>query len=165
MEKIKVLFVCHGNICRSPAAQGTFEKLIRDRNLEEYFYVDSAGVSSYHIGENPHPLTRKAAEEKGIVLNHTARKFTKKDLEYFDFIFAMDRYNYEDIMSYITNSEHKKKVFLFREFDPEINPNQTFPDVPDPYYGGYEGFREVQKIILRTAENLLNFLIETKLKL
>ncbi len=163
-NKIKVLFVCHGNICRSPAAQGTFEKLILDRNLNEYFIVDSAGTSSYHIGEEPHPLTKKAALEFGIKLNHIARQFTKEDEKEFDYIFAMDRYNLQDIRRITENSNYQKKIFLFRKFDPEINNNQI-PDVPDPYYGGYNGFLEVQKIILRTSENLLNYLLEKELKL
>ncbi|MFN3603660.1 MAG: low molecular weight protein-tyrosine-phosphatase [Leptonema sp. (in: bacteria)] len=162
-QRIKVLFVCHGNICRSPAAEGTFKKLLQDRNLENYFLVDSAGVSSYHIGEKPHPLTIKAAMEKGIVLNHVARKFTKEDLEKFDYIFAMDRYNYEDIMSYVSDPKYKDKIFLFRKFDPEVKDKQSILDVPDPYYGGYEGFREVQRIISRTSESLLEYLLETNL--
>lgn len=158
--KIKVLFVCHGNICRSPAAQGTFEAIIKKYNLEDFFEVDSAGINSYHVGETPHPMTIKAAKEKGIILNHYARQVTKKDLEIYDYIFAMDRYNYEDLLRYVTSTEQKNKIYLFRRFDPAAKTKNYIPDVPDPYYGNYEGFQEVQEIILRTSENLLNYLLE-----
>ncbi len=159
-NKIKVLFVCHGNICRSPAAQGAFEALIKEKKLEDFFEVDSAGVSSYHIGESPHPLTKKAAKEKGIVLNHYARQINRQDLDTFDYIFAMDRYNYQDLMGFAVTKEQKEKIFLFREFDPVVKDSNTIPDVPDPYYGDYEDFQTVQKIVSRTAENLLNYLLE-----
>jgi len=164
-KKIRILFVCHGNICRSPAAQGTLEKIIKDKGLEDKIEVDSAGTSSYHVGEKPHPFTRKAAEEYGIHINHIARQFSSEDFEHFDYIFAMDHYNYEDILKLAKNPEHKKKVHLFRKFDPTIKNTNSIPDVPDPYYGGYNGFQEVQKIILRTAENLLNSLIQNEVKL
>ncbi|GIX41414.1 MAG: protein-tyrosine-phosphatase [Leptospiraceae bacterium] len=163
-KKVKILFVCHGNICRSPAAQGTLEKLIKDKGLENYIEVDSAGTSSYHVGEKPHAYTRKAAEEYGITINHIARQFKPEDFDTFDYIFAMDHYNYEDILRLAKKPEHQKKVHLFREFDPAITDKNHIPDVPDPYYGGYNGFQEVQKIILRTAENLLNYIIENDLK-
>ncbi|MCS7204849.1 MAG: low molecular weight phosphotyrosine protein phosphatase [Leptospiraceae bacterium] len=163
-KKIRVLFVCHGNICRSPAAKGTFIKLIRDKKLEEYFHVDAAGVSAYHIGESPHPNTIKAGLEMGITIQHKARQLTYKDLDDFDYIIAMDHYNYSDILKLGNNNDHQKKVFLFREFDPEVINSHHVPDVPDPYYSGYSKFVEVQKIILRTSENLLNFILERELK-
>jgi protein-tyrosine phosphatase len=159
-KKIKVIFVCHGNICRSPAAEGTLKKLIRDRGLENLIEVDSAGTSSYHVGEKPHTYTRKAAEEYNITLDHIARQFQPQDFDRFDIIFAMDHYNYEDILRLAKTQEHRKKVHLFREFDPLIKDKNQIPDVPDPYYGGYSGFQEVQKIVLRTAENILNYLVE-----
>lgn len=164
-KKLKILFVCHGNICRSPAAQGTLEKLIKDKHLQHLIEVDSAGTSSYHIGEKPNVNTRKAAAEYGIEINHLARQFSIKDFDEFDYIFAMDHYNYEDILRIAKKPEHKKKVKLFREFDPDISSENFIPDVPDPYYGDYSGFQEVQKIVLRTAENLLSYLIQQELNL
>lgn len=158
-KKISVLFVCHGNICRSPAAEGTFRKLLKDKGLEDYFYVDSAGISSYHTGEDPHPNTVKAAKEFGIILQHKARQFHYSDFEKFDYIITMDHYNYADVLRLMRSGEHKKKVYLFREFDPEVKDTQSIPDVPDPYYSGYSKFLEVQKIILRTAERLLDFIL------
>lgn len=164
-KKLKILFVCHGNICRSPAAQGTLEKLIKDKNLQHLIEVDSAGTSSYHVGEKPHKFTRKAAEEHNIEIHHIARQFTTRDFDEFDYIFAMDHYNYEDILRMAKTQEHRKKVKLFREFDPAVLNENYIPDVPDPYYGDYSGFQEVQKIILRTAENLLSYLIQQELNL
>lgn len=164
-KKLRILFVCHGNICRSPAAQGTLEKLIKDKNLQHLIEVDSAGTSSYHVGEKPNLYTRKAAAQFNIEINHIARQFTVKDFDEFDYIFAMDHYNYEDIYRLAKTSEHRKKIKLFREFDPTVTNKSYIPDVPDPYYGDYNGFLEVQKIVLRTAENLLSYLIQEELNL
>ena len=154
-----ILFVCHGNICRSPAAEGAFRNLIKDRGYSGRFYVDSAGTSAYHIGEIPHPDTRKAASEAGIKLDHRARQFTAFDLERFDFILAMDRHNYEDVLAATSNEEERSRIFLYRKFDPEVE-GSRIPDVPDPYYGGFQGFRDVQKIVARTSESLLDWILD-----
>ncbi|MCB1165067.1 MAG: low molecular weight phosphotyrosine protein phosphatase [Leptospiraceae bacterium] len=156
-DKTSILFVCHGNICRSPAAEGAFRHLIRKYGVSDEFYVDSAGTSAYHIGEIPHPDTRKAASEAGIKLEHRARQYTAFDLERFDYVLAMDRHNYEDILASTGSEEEKNRVFLYRKFDPEVE-GARIPDVPDPYYGGYAGFREVQRIVGRTSESLLEWI-------
>jgi protein-tyrosine phosphatase len=157
-EPLRVLFVCHGNICRSPAAEGAFKHLIRERGLQSRFLVDSAGTSSFHVGERPHPDTRRAAREMGIELDSLARQFRVEDFDRFDWIFAMDHNNLSDLLSMARNDADRKKVMLFRTFDPQRE-SDPVPDVPDPYYGGYSGFREVQQIVMRTAEKLLDFLL------
>lgn len=157
-EPLRVLFVCHGNICRSPAAEGAFKHLIRERGLQSRFIVDSAGTSSFHVGERPHPDTRRAAREMGIELDSLARQFRVEDFDRFDWIFAMDHNNLSDLLSMARNDADRKKVMLFRTFDPQRE-SDPVPDVPDPYYGGYSGFREVQQIVMRTAEKLLDFLL------
>lgn len=155
MEKIKVLFVCLGNICRSPAAEGAFTSLVRDSGLEEYFIIDSSGTGNYHIGELPHSTTRKIAGERGIELTHRARQFHPLDFEEFDYILAMDSNNYMDVLSLARTPEHKNRVFKYRYFDPG---HDGEPDVPDPYFGGIDGFKNVQNIVERTAKGFLDHL-------
>ena len=156
-EAVSVLFVCHGNICRSPAAEGALRNQIKKQGLSGHIKVDSCGTSAYHIGEIPHPDTRKAAAEAGIKLEHRARQFTPFDLERFDFILAMDRHNYEDVLAATSSEEERSRVFMYRKFDPEVD-GTRIPDVPDPYYGGFAGFREVQSIVERTSESILEWI-------
>lgn len=158
IKPLRVLFVCHGNICRSPAAEGAFLKLIQDKNIANQFEVDSAGTSSFHVGERPHTETRKAAREVGITLNSLARQFRAEDFNRFDWIVAMDHKNKNDILIESNNNEQSEKVILFRSFDPEGKDL----DVPDPYYGDFDGFQEVQKIVSRTCEKLLDFFLSGK---
>lgn len=163
MEKIKVLFVCLGNICRSPAAEGSFRKLIQEKNLGSHVSVDSCGTAGYHIGELPDPRTRKTAAKRGINLTHKARKFTApKDFQDFDYILCMDKSNYSQVQQLTPEEDYLKKVFLFRIFDSERGFEEI---VPDPYYGSIEDFEEVQNIVERASLGFLNFLIqEGKLK-
>ncbi|MEQ8353054.1 MAG: low molecular weight protein-tyrosine-phosphatase [Leptospiraceae bacterium] len=154
---LSILFVCHGNICRSPAAEGALRHLIKSLGFENRVRVDSAGTSAYHIGEIPHPDTRKAAAEAGIKLEHRARQFTAFDLERFDYILAMDRHNYEDVLAAASSKEEQDRIYMYRKFDPEVE-GSRIPDVPDPYYGGFAGFREVQSIVERTSESILEWL-------
>lgn len=160
-KPLRVLFVCHGNICRSPAAEGAFKHLIQERGMQSRFVVDSAGTSSFHIGERPHPDTRRAAREKGVTLDSLARQFEVEDFARFDWIFAMDHKNLSDLLSMATNDADRKKVVLFRTFDPQRE-SDPIPDVPDPYYGGFAGFQDVQRIVMRTAENILDFVLSGK---
>jgi protein-tyrosine phosphatase len=158
MDKKKVLFVCLGNICRSPAAEGAFRKEVAKRNLSEQFIIDSAGTAAYHVGEFPHSMTRKVASEHGISLTHHARQFSITDFRNFDYILAMDQTNYSDIISLAQDIEDRKKVFLFREFDPLAGKER---DVPDPYFSGKkEGFEEVHSIVSRTSERLLDWMLQ-----
>jgi len=150
-KKIRVLFVCLGNICRSPAAEGALKNLVAQKNLQHLFHIDSCGTAAYHIGELPNANTRKIAKGKGITLDHRARQFEKADFDNFDYILAMDQSNYNDVLALATSQEHKQKVFKFRHFDQQ---HQNM-DVPDPYFGGLDGFVEVQEIVERTSQGFL----------
>ena len=151
----RLLFVCLGNICRSPAAEGTFRHLVRERGLESEFEIDSAGTGAYHVGDPPNGRATATAARRGIRLEGAARQFKARDFDRFDLILAMDRSNYEDILSLARDDEQRGRVRLYRSFDPEVSGSQI-PDVPDPYYGGQSGFEQVQDIMERTSAALLD---------
>ncbi|MCC6275146.1 MAG: low molecular weight phosphotyrosine protein phosphatase [Leptospiraceae bacterium] len=155
--KKKVLFVCLGNICRSPAAEGAFRHIVKSKKLDHLFEIDSCGTAGYHIGELPHSTTRQVALKRGIRLEHRCRKFETADFEKFDFIMVMDDSNHKDVLSKATNASHMNKVMKFRKFDKFVNGS---PDVPDPYYGGLDGFEEVQDIVIRSSEGLLEWILK-----
>lgn len=148
---LRVLFVCLGNICRSPAAEGVFLHLVAEANLGTRFVVDSAGTGAWHVGERADPRMREAAARRGIALPSTARRVAKKDFDRFDYIFAMDADNLATLRR-IAPADHHHKIHLFRDFDPEGRGQ----DVPDPYYGGPAGFEEVLDIVTRTNRQLLD---------
>jgi len=132
----KILMVCLGNICRSPLAEGILQSKV-DNNL---FVVDSAGTSSYHIGNKPDPRSIAIAKKKGIdITQQQARQFVKQDFLDFDIIYAMDNSNYNNIIALAENDKQKSKVNLILN---ESYPEQNL-DVPDPYYGGDKGFETV----------------------
>ncbi|MDX1961113.1 MAG: low molecular weight protein-tyrosine-phosphatase [Leptospiraceae bacterium] len=159
--KVSILFVCLGNICRSPAAEGAFTKLVQEKGLTDQFIIDSCGTGDWHIGELAHPNTRKVAQSNGIQLTHRARQISSKDLEKFDYVLAMDDSNINNVLRLAKTEDLKQKVIKFRKFDP-LYKNE--PDVPDPFHGTEKDFIEVQEIVTRTSESLLEFLI-TKYKL
>jgi len=139
---INVIFVCLGNICRSAMAQGVLESKIA--NLDLNINVDSAGTSSYHIGSPPDKRMQAKAREYDIdISNQRARQFTETDFEKFDYIFAMDTSNYNNILALTNNDSHTNKVNLFLNY---TYPNQN-RSVPDPYFGGEEGFEEVYQLL------------------
>ncbi|HKL14849.1 MAG TPA: low molecular weight protein-tyrosine-phosphatase [Balneolaceae bacterium] len=152
----KIVFVCLGNICRSPTAEGIFQHLVNERGLDPYFYVDSAGTSAYHIGEPANSKSQKLANEHGVELRSRARQFEKNDLEEFDLIVAMDRENLANIKSLDGSKDYEEKIVLLRDFDP--NPGDG--EVPDPYFGGMDGFKNVFDIVKRSSEALLDELEE-----
>src|SRR6056297_2064357 len=108
----KICFVCLGNICRSPTAEGIFQHLVNERGLQPYFYIDSAGTSAYHIGEPANSKSRQVAERHGVKLQSRARKFEPEDLEEFDLILAMDRENYDNLKQLDQNDEYSDKILL-----------------------------------------------------
>lgn len=152
----KIVFVCLGNICRSPTAEGIFQHLVNERGLQSYFYVDSAGTSAYHIGERANSKSRKTAEQHGIELNSRARRFESDDLKEFDLIVAMDNENRENIKALDNSGGHSDKVVMLRDYDSSPGDGE----VPDPYYGGIDGFKNVFDIVKRSCENLLDELEE-----
>jgi protein-tyrosine phosphatase len=161
IKKIGVLFVCLGNICRSPAAEGAFSYEVKEKELEEFFSIDSCGTANYHIGEEPHETTREVARARGIILKHRCRQFVVSDFKKFDYIMAMDHSNYQNIIRLAPDEESKSKVHLFREFDPSVS-GKTPPDVPDPYYGGIGGFEHVQDIVSRCSVALVDLIIRER---
>jgi protein-tyrosine phosphatase len=151
MEKIKVLFVCMGNICRSPTAEGVFTKLVRDHDLEAHFTIDSAGTHAYHIGKEPDLRSQAAAIERGVDLSKLrARKVSDEDFEDFDFLLAMDDDNFA-ILVHDCPEQYKSKIKYFLDYAPQLNERQ----VPDPYYGGAYGFERVLDMIEEASAGFL----------
>lgn len=154
---IKVLFVCLGNICRSPVAEGIFAKLIKEKGLNHKVSCDSCGTANYHIGGSPDDRSSENARNNGLVLNHRARQFTKEDFENFDYILAMDAKNMAEIKALENQAKNATyTLMMMRDFD-ELGKGT---DVPDPYYGGSGGFQDVFDILQRSNERLLDFVID-----
>lgn len=147
-----LLFVCLGNICRSPAAENIMNYLVEQADLSDQIVCDSAGTESYHIGSPPDRRMAAAAVGKlGIKLHGKARQFQKSDFENFDLILAMDRDNYCDILSLDPTGRYRERVRLMCDFCSQ----HTTTEVPDPYYGGLEGFNQVIDLLLDACEGLL----------
>lgn len=151
-DPYKICFVCLGNICRSPTAEGVFRHLVEERDLQGYFEIDSAGTSAWHEGEPANIHSRETASRYGITLSSKARRFKSRDLDYYDLILVMDEENLSDVRQLTSEDDHETKIRLFREFDPKPGDKQ----VPDPYAGGKEGFEHVFEIVRRTSVELLD---------
>jgi protein-tyrosine phosphatase len=157
----KLLFVCLGNICRSPSAENIMNHLIEQADLSEAIFCDSAGTSSYHIGSAPdRRMSTAAAAKLGITLRGRARQFERSDFQDFDMILAMDRDNYDDIIALDPTGKYHDKVHLMCEFCTRHN----LKEVPDPYYGGVEGFNQVIDLLVDACEGLLQHISERQLK-
>lgn len=152
----KICFVCLGNICRSPTAEGVFQHLVNEEGLQSYFHIDSAGTSAFHIGEPANRNSRMTANKYGIKLHSKARRFERGDIEEYDLVIAMDEENYQNLLQMAKTDAEAQKIRLMRDFDPEPGDG----NVPDPYYGGIDGFENVFRIIYRSSEALLNSLKE-----
>lgn len=140
--------VCLGNICRSPLAHGILESKLSSDN----FYVDSAGTAAYHIGNKPDSRSIEVAHNKGLNISHQrARQFRVSDFDTFDYIYAMDSSNYNDIIKLARNNEDIGKVKLFLE----ANDTTTNKNVPDPYYGNIKDFEKVYDLIDKTSDNIV----------
>lgn len=150
-----VLFVCLGNICRSPTAEGVFRKLVEESGLQEKVIIDSAGTSAYHIGESPDSRSQAEALRHGYDLSPIrSRQIIADDFDTFDVIIAMDKSNLEHLKLIKSKGyEEKLKLFLY-DFAPHL---QRF-DVPDPYYGGPRGFTEVVELIEQASQGLLDYI-------
>ena len=153
---MRILFVCLGNICRSPTAEGVVRRLVRERGLEEQVELDSAGTGGWHVGAPPDRRATAAAAARGTTLEGAARRFdAARDFDDFDLILAMDEENRRDVVALAPSGEARAKVRLFREFDPAAVEAGDL-EVPDPYYGGDDGFDHVLDLVERAAEGLLD---------
>lgn len=150
---VKLLFVCLGNICRSPSAENIMNYLVKKEGLQDKIICDSAGTSSYHIGSPPDSRMKMAAKKRGIELKGKARQLEDFDLEYYDLILAMDKSNYQDILRLDRKKQYGNKIKLMCDFATK------YPDkeVPDPYYGGESGFDYVIDLLLDSCTELLNY--------
>ena len=151
---IKILFVCMGNICRSPTAHGVFQRLIEQTGLDQEVRIDSAGTHAYHVGHPPDPRAQAVALRRGIDLSDLrARRISRGDFEKYDYILAMDQENLS-AMRMSCPPEHSYKLRLFLDFAPELKVRE----VPDPYYGGATGFEQVLDLVEIASEGLLRHL-------
>lgn len=155
MTKLKILFVCLGNICRSPLAEAVFSEKVRKAGLAEEITIDSCGTGGYHIGHQPDPRSIAVATAHRIPIGHEARQLRKSDLRSFNYVVGMDDQNIRDILA--LDRAPTAEVVKMRQFD-RLGPNL---DVPDPYYGGDEGFEQVYQMLDRSSDVFLSYLIET----
>ena len=158
MEKISVLFVCLGNICRSPAAEALFIKEIKVRGIEHRFLVDSAGTGSWHVGKKADSRMRLAAKERKIYISSKARQICKNDFQKFNYILTMDNSNYKNVI-HLQNKEPDFdfcKVFKMQKFSNSFNEKE----VPDPYFGGDEGFEYVLDILTDSTSGFLDYVFK-----
>jgi len=153
---MKILFVCLGNICRSPLAEAIFNEKVKQRGLDKIHQADSCGTSNYNIGDDPDHRTMKSARENNIPLNHKARQLRKSDIEEFDLILGMDRNNLKHIQE-LSSDDHVAKIKLMRVYDPHGE-----GDVPDPYYGSEKDFDKVFEILDRSIETLVNDIVKSQ---
>jgi protein-tyrosine phosphatase len=152
---VRLLFVCLGNICRSPTAEGVMRALVREAGLQEHIELDSAGTGGWHVGESPDARATDAAERRGIVLEGAARKVRPRDFEEFDLILAMDANNLRDLQRMAPDDQAREKVRLLREWGRAGSQSDGDLDVPDPYYGGPGGFDEVLDLVQASCASLL----------
>lgn len=149
---MNVCFVCLGNICRSPLAEGVFKHLAAQAHQAERFHVESAGVGGWHVGEAPDPRSQRVAEAHGLRLTSVAQQFTSHDFDRFDLVLALDDSIARDLRQMAPTAEARAKVRLLRPYDPQAKGDVN---VPDPYYGGLDGFETVYQMIDRACHALL----------
>ena len=144
----RILFVCLGNICRSPTAEGVMRRLVREHGLEDEIEIDSAGTGGWHVGAPPDARATEAARRRGTDLAGAARRFDPgRDFDRFDLIVAMDAENRRELLALAPDDDARSKIRMFRSGD---------RDVPDPYYGGPDGFDEVLDLVEEAAQELLD---------
>ncbi|MCW9078687.1 MAG: low molecular weight phosphotyrosine protein phosphatase [Gammaproteobacteria bacterium] len=159
-EMVKVLFVCMGNICRSPTAHGVFRALVEKEGLSQAVEIDSAGTHAYHVGSAPDRRAQATAQERGIDISDlVARRVEPDDFDLFDFVVAMDQDNYMSL-SEICPDRHVDKIYMFMDFADHMRTRE----VPDPYYGGPSGFDRVFDLVEAASEGLLQEIRQRHLK-
>jgi protein-tyrosine phosphatase len=156
-EKIRILFVCLGNIVRSPLAESLFAHLAGESGAGHRYEVDSAGTGGWHIGERPDARMRQVAAGRGFVYDGRARQFEANDFARFDWVIAMDASNRMTLESMARSEAEREKIRMLRAFDPSGSEDDP---VPDPYYGGIDGFERVYDIVERSCRGLLDALEE-----
>lgn len=150
-EMVKVIFVCLGNICRSPSGEAVMNSVIKKEGLSDQIICDSAGTIAYHAGEKADPRMRKHASKRGYDLTSIARKFTIEDFSDFDYIIAMDRSNYVDLLALDKESKFVNKISMMTSYCTNFDEEE----VPDPYYGGPQGFEHVLDLLEDACKGLL----------
>lgn len=150
MSKKSILFVCLGNICRSPMAEGVFNKIIEREGLKNNFIVDSAGLISHHRGELPDSRMRHYARKRGYELTHLSRPFNRMDFDQFDMIIGMDEQNIDGLKDKAYTLEELNKIYRMVDFSVKYQPTH----IPDPYYGGDQGFEHVIDLLEDACEEL-----------
>lgn len=159
--KTKILFVCLGNICRSPAAEGVMQRLVEEHGLGDHFEIDSAGTYSGHHGQLPDPRMRRHASRRGYNLTHRARPIESDDFDYFDIIVAMDEGNRRNLMQLASSPQQQAKIVMMGDYIVKLRAHYDY--VPDPYYEGAEGFELALDLLEDACGNLLNDIINNKL--
>lgn len=151
MSKVSVLFVCLGNICRSPTAHAVFRKLVEDEGLASEIEIDSAGTAAYHVGKHPDTRSMEVARQRGIeMMDLRARKVDFGDFYQYDYVLAMDDENYYNLKE-MALPEHHEKIQMFLDYSAEFDETE----VPDPYYGGQQGFNHVFDLVTSASNGLL----------
>lgn len=158
-KEVHILFVCMGNICRSPTAEGVFRYIVEKEGLDSWIKTDSAGTHAYHVGEQPDRRAQQTARDRGIDLSDLrGRKAVSQDFELFDYILAMDNDNYR-LLQQLSTKENNSKLNLFLDFSKDYSETE----VPDPYYGGDQGFEHVFDLVESASYGLLEE-IKTRFK-
>jgi protein-tyrosine phosphatase len=150
---MRILFVCMGNICRSPTAEGVMRRLLEEEGLADRVEIESAGTGGWHVGEPPDERATLAARRRGVTLDGAARQVRPSDFRDFDLVIAMDRSNLRELLALAPEEDAAEKVRLLREFDPASSGDL---DVPDPYYGGDRGFETVLDLVEAACRGLLD---------
>ncbi len=158
MKTTKILFVCLGNICRSPAAQGVMQRLVDEQGLSSHFEIDSAGTYSGHRGQLPDPRMRRHASLRGYDLTHRARPVTSDDFDHFDIIVAMDEGNRRTLSSMCATVKQESKIVMMGNYIVKLRAHYDY--VPDPYYEGAEGFELALDLLEDACGNLLNEILQ-----
>ena len=155
MSRTRILFVCTGNICRSPLAEALLRRKLEERGVADRFDVDSAGTVADHVGQQSDERMRKTAQRRGITIDHRARPVTRADMERFDLVVGMDDWHLSTLDRMVDGQE--VEIRKMREFDPDADAaagSGEAPDVPDPWYGGMDGFERVYEMVDRSCEVL-----------
>jgi len=155
-NEISLLFICLGNICRSPAAEGIMKKIVDERGMGDRFRIDSAGIGSWHVGQLPDQRMRRHGALHGYTFDSRARQFKAGDFDRFDYIAVMDHENYADVTDKARNEEDMKKVICMADY---LRSHPRYKTIPDPYYGGDKDFELVIELLEDACNGLLDKLV------